>query len=74
MVILLTSREEQHIEYAKKVLTENGIRYDYIIGGAPYGERILINDRKPSGLETSKAINVDRDRFLIENIVIDDGL
>ncbi len=37
------------------------IRYDQIIYGAPYGERILLNDRKLSGMETAKAVNVNRD-------------
>lgn len=40
------------------------MRYDGIIFGAPYGERILINDRKPSGLAMAIAVNAQRDRFM----------
>lgn len=39
------------------------LRYDYIIFNAPYGERILMNDNKPSGMETSKVIRLTRDNF-----------
>lgn len=74
MVILLTSREEEYMDYTKKFLSENGIRYNYIIAGVPYGERILINDKKPSGLETAKAINIDRNNFIINDIAIGDKL
>ena len=28
---------------------------------APYGERIVVNDRKPSGLGMSVAVNIERD-------------
>lgn len=43
-------------------LRKNHIRFDYIIYEAPYGERILINDEKPSGLKMAIGINVKRDR------------
>lgn len=39
----------------------NRIRYDHIIFDAPYGERIVVNDRKPSGLGMSVAVNIERD-------------
>ena len=42
----------------------NGIRYDAIVCGVPYGERILVNDRKPSGLTTAIAMNTERDVFM----------
>ena len=33
----------------------------------PFGERILINDRKPSGLNTAYAVNKNRDyKFSID--------
>lgn len=60
-VILLTSRTNEYKEQTIKFLEKEKIRYDHIIFNAPYGERIIINDRKPSGLEMSKAVNVDRD-------------
>lgn len=61
MVIFLTSRTDEYKEQTIDFLEKNGIKYDNIIFNAPYGERIIVNDRKPSGLETSKAVNVERD-------------
>ena len=39
------------------------IRYDHIIFDLPYGERILVNDIKPGGLQTSIAVNTQRDEW-----------
>lgn len=61
MVIFVTSREEQYQKLTEKFLKENNIRYNYIIFGAPYGERIIINDNKPSGLVMSKSVSLSRD-------------
>ena len=63
-VILLTAREEKYLEDLKIFLKENNIRYDYILTDIPMGERILINDRKPSGLDTAYAVNKNRDEKL----------
>ena len=63
-IILLTSRKEEYIPSLEKFLKENNIRYDYIIPNLPYGERILINDKKPSGLICAVAINKNRDEKL----------
>ena len=60
-VILLTARKEEYIEDLRKFLKDNNIRYDYLLVDMPMGERILVNDRKPSGLNTAYAINKDRD-------------
>lgn len=64
MVIFITSRTDEYIEQTVEFLKENHIRYDSLIHNAPYGERILINDAKPSGLQTSIAINTERDVFM----------
>jgi len=69
-IILLTSREEKYIPELEKFLKENNIRYDYIISNLPYGERILINDIKPSGLNCAVAINKKRDEKLEINYEI----
>ena len=50
MVVFITSRPEEYAGQTETFLKENKIRYDHIIYGAPYGERILVNDNKPSGL------------------------
>ena len=74
MVIFLTSRSEDYREQTEGFLKSQGVRYDYIIFGAPYGERILINDNKPSGLEMSKSICLNRDEGISFNVTIDSSL
>ena len=63
MVIIVTSREEKYRALTENFLKGNKIRYDYIIFNAPYGERILVNDDKPSGLKSSYAISSKRDEW-----------
>lgn len=60
MVVIITSRTEEFRELTVSFLREHGIRYDHIIFNAPYGERIVINDRKPSGLETALSMSTAR--------------
>lgn len=62
-IIILTSREEVFREQTITFLKEAGIRFDEIIFGVPMGERILVNDKKPSGLEMAIAWNLERDVF-----------
>lgn len=61
MVVFLTSREEGYREQTLRFLDAHGIRYAAVVFGVPYGERILVNDRKPSGLVTALAADVERD-------------
>lgn len=61
MVIFLTSRTTECASQTEQFLKENGIRYDQIIWGAPYGERILVNDDKPSGLSMCYGFRKARD-------------
>lgn len=60
-IIILTSRTSGYLQQTKDFLNDKRIRYDYIISNLPYGERIIINDEKPSGLKTAIAINTKRD-------------
>ncbi|MEH2929893.1 hypothetical protein VSQ48_08260 [Candidatus Ventrimonas sp. KK005] len=62
-IVILTSREERYKEDTLKFLMESGVRYDEILFGMPMGERIVVNDRKPSGLPMAVAVNVERDQF-----------
>jgi len=71
MVIFITSREKQYQKLTEDFLSEHHIRYNKIIYGAPYGERILINDEKPAGLKTAIAVNTKRDVFAKLKIEID---
>ena len=63
MVIFLTSRKEEYRAATERFLNDSKIRYDHIIFEAPYGERILVNDNKPSGLKMSIGIATVRDRW-----------
>ncbi len=67
-VVILTSRTEEYREMTVSFLADQGIRYDHILFSMPVGERILVNDRKPSGLDTAVAVNLDRDRFRLPEI------
>jgi ribonucleotide monophosphatase NagD (HAD superfamily) len=60
VVILMTARSQDHRNVTVAALDRHGIRYDQVLFALPVGERILINDRKPSGLATAFAINLDR--------------
>lgn len=62
-IILLTSRTSEYRDVTVQFLKEHGIRYEAIIFDLPFGERILINDTKPSGLQTAVAVNTQRDVF-----------
>ena len=73
-VVFLTSRTEDQAGFTEAFLRENGIRYDAILYGMPYGERILINDKKPSGLSTSIAVSTERDVFCKTRFEVDENL
>lgn len=73
-VVFLTSRDSKYKEITENFLKENNIRYDYIIYDLPHGERILVNDNKPSGLKMSHSVNKNRDEELTIDYVIDETL
>lgn len=70
-IIFLTSRTDVFKAQTEEFLNKCGIRYDHIIYGLPLGERILINDRKPSGLPTAIAVNIGRDMGIDIDLRID---
>lgn len=74
MIIFLTSRKLEYKELTENFLQENGVRYNYIIYEAPYGERVLINDKKPSGLNMAHALSIERDGELYVTIDINEEL
>jgi len=74
MVIFITSRSEEFKEITEGFLKENNIRFDSIIYNAPFGERILINDKKISGLNTAIALNTNRDEFFKTVFQVDENL
>ena len=58
----------------EEFLKEHQIRYDHIIYNAPYGERILINDQKPSGLNMAISLSPARNQCCTEHFVEDPSL
>ena len=74
-VLILTGREIEAKEKTEKFIKEQGIRCDKIIFEMPLGERILFNDRKPSGLAMSYAVDLYRNEGLADlDIRINDKL
>lgn len=73
-IIFLTSRTNEYQQITETFLQSNKIKYDGILFGLPYGERILINDSKPSGLKTGISIEKKRDANWFPEIIIDNDL
>lgn len=61
-IIMLSARDPQYQAETLALLAAEGLRIDHAIFGLPTGERILINDAKPKGLQTAHAINLVRDQ------------
>lgn len=74
MIVIITARKQEYKDITEKFLKDNGIRYNHIIFEAPYGERIVINDKKPSGLPVSVAVNTERDKTWLIEYKIDEQL
>jgi len=74
MIIFLTSRKKDCKSITEEFLDRNHIRYDHIIYETPYGERILMNDDKPSGLKMGHVINMARNNEIQVNVAIDSNL
>lgn len=68
-VVIFTSRTAGCRMETVQFLNENGIRYDEILFDMPMGERIVVNDRKPSGIDMAVAVNCERDRFDLPKII-----
>lgn len=74
LVVIVTSRGESHRAATEVFLVGSGIRYDHIIFGAPFGERIVVNDAKPSGLRTAVSVSVSRDEGPDMTVTVDESL
>lgn len=68
-IVIFTSRTDEYKQMTLDFLQDNGIRYDEILFNMPMGERIIINDRKPSGLDMSVAMNIERDKLELPTII-----
>ena len=67
-IVILTSRTEEIREQTLAFLKDHAIRYDEILFGMPMGERIVVNDRKPSGIDMAFAVNLDRNQFALPKV------
>lgn len=67
-ILILTSRTSEYEQKTLDFLEKQMIRYDEILFNMPVGERIVVNDRKPSGIDMAVAVNVDRDQFVVPEI------
>ena len=61
-IVIVTGRSNDYKDFTLKSLQEHNLRFNYIIFDLPLGERIVINDIKPSGLECAIAWNVERNK------------
>lgn len=68
-IVIFTSRTEDYRQMTLDFLARHGIRYDEILFNMPMGERIVVNDRKPSGIDMAVAVNVDRDKFELPKMI-----
>lgn len=68
-IVIFTSRTDEYRQMTLDFLAKHSIRYDEILFNMPMGERVMVNDRKPSGLDMSIAINIDRDQFDLPKII-----
>ena len=74
-VLILTGREKEARKQTESFLKKHQIRYNEMIFEMPFGERILFNDNKPSGLPMSFAVKLDRNEGLKNlEIVYDESL
>lgn len=63
-VIVMSARSTQYRARTLAALDAHGLRYDHALFDLPHGERILLNDTKPRGLQTAVAVNLARDAGL----------
>ena len=68
-ILLLTSRTEEYRKETINFLDNNEIRYDEILFGVPLGERIVVNDQKPSGIDMAVAVNIKRNNFEMPKVI-----
>ncbi len=74
-ILILTAREIDAKEKTESFLRKNQIRFNKILFEMPMGERILINDDKPSGLPMAFSVRPKRNMGLSDlKINIDESL
>ena len=74
-ILLLTAREKEARKKTEDFLNRSGVRYNDLKFEMPMGERILMNDDKPSGLQMAYAIGWKRNEGLEGlSVIIDESL
>lgn len=74
-ILILTAREKEAREKTEIFLKKHRIRYNDIKFEMPMGERILLNDSKPSGLRMSHSVECNRNEGLANfKVLIDENL
>ena len=62
MIVIMTARPKDIQEKTLKFIRDSGLHYHLAIFGVHHGERIVVNDNKPGGLQTAIAWNVKRNK------------
>ena len=62
MIVIMTARPKDIQEQTLQFIKDNGLHYHLAIFGVHHGERIVVNDNKPGGLQTAIAWNVKRNK------------
>ena len=73
-IIFLTARTEEFRDITEAFLHQQNIRYDEVIFNVPSGERILLNDDKPSGKCMCRAISFPRNGLPMIQVIEDELL
>ena len=73
-VLILTARKKEYEQKTVSFLNREGIRYSKILFEIPHGERILLNDGKPSGHTMAYAVDLVRDQGIKLSVEIDRNL
>lgn len=68
-ILILTSRKKEERCNTEQFLADHKIRFNQIIYDLPMGERILLNDDKPSGLSMAFSVQLKRDTGLSDIII-----
>lgn len=63
-ILITTARPEGTRRTTEQQLSSFGIFYDKLIMGLPTGSRMVVNDRKPDGMNTAEAVCLDRNAGL----------
>jgi hydroxymethylpyrimidine pyrophosphatase-like HAD family hydrolase len=61
-IVITSGRKEKYLKSTLEFLKKNNLRFNKVLFELPLGERIIINDIKPTGLQTAISWNVERNK------------